>query len=117
MKLRILFLAALLSFSGIALAQHGGYYRGHNYSHHHGYWGGSNWVAPFIVGGVVTYALTRPAPAVVYYPTPGGYPPVVYGPAAPAPVAYWYYCADAQAYYPYVANCPSPWMLVRPQPQ
>jgi hypothetical protein len=112
MKLRILFLAALLSFSGIALAQH----RGHG---HHGHNGGG-WVAPFIVGAGITYILTRPTPVyvdrpVVNYYTPGGYPPVVYGPAAPAPIAYWYYCAESQTYYPYVANCPSPWMLVTPR--
>ena len=38
-------------------------------------------------------------------------------PAAPAPQAgYWYYCADAQAYYPYVKECPAGWQRVTPQP-
>ena len=47
-----------------AMAQH----HGHGFRHHghHGYYYGGgvngNWVAPLIIGGVVTYALTRPAP-------------------------------------------------------
>lgn len=37
--------------------------------------------------------------------------------AAPAPqTGYWYYCADAQAYYPYVKECPAGWQRVTPQP-
>ena len=41
--------------------------------------------------------------------------------APPAPAAapaqgYWYYCADAQAYYPYVKECPAGWQRVTPQP-
>lgn len=30
--------------------------------------------------------------------------------------AWWYYCADAQAYYPQVSQCPEGWMRVAPQP-
>jgi len=37
-------------------------------------------------------------------------------PAAPAQQGYWYYCADAQAYYPYVKECPAGWQRVTPQP-
>ena len=47
-----------------ANAQHRGYY----HHHHHGHY---DWMAPLIVGGVVTYALTRPAPPppqVIYVP-------------------------------------------------
>jgi len=65
------------------------------------------------------------------YPYPYYYPPVVTVPAAPptyieqgsggqaAPTqsqAYWYYCADANAYYPYVKECPGGWQRVAPQP-
>lgn len=41
-------------------------YHGHGLRHH-GHWHGGygNWVAPAIVGGVVTYVLTRPQPAPV----------------------------------------------------
>jgi hypothetical protein len=39
------------------------------------------------------------------------------GEAAPEPSqAYWYYCADANAYYPYVKDCPGGWEQVMPQP-
>ena len=67
-----------------------------------------------------------------YYPYyyPAYYPPVAAVPAAPptyvergaAPAAapqaqgYWYYCADAKAYYPYVKDCPAGWQKVIPQP-
>jgi hypothetical protein len=30
--------------------------------------------------------------------------------------SYWYYCADAKAYYPYVSDCPGGWQQVVPQP-
>ena len=67
-----------------------------------------------------------------YYYYPPYYPPVVTVPATP-PVyieqgnarpaspqtqeqSYWYYCADAKAYYPYVKQCPGGWQRVAPQP-
>ena len=60
---KILLTLSLLALTGSALAQH----HGHGFRHHghHGYYyggGNGNWVAPLIIGGVVTYALTRPAP-------------------------------------------------------
>jgi hypothetical protein len=58
-----LVIAALIGFCSVANAQ---YYRHHGGHHHHG--GGYNWVAPLVVGGVVTYALTRPQPVVVQQP-------------------------------------------------
>ena len=74
-----------------------------------------------------------------YYPAPYYYPPAPYyyyppqvaAPASPpayveqpAPQAapaqpegnYWYYCAGARAYYPYVKDCPGGWQRVAPQP-
>ena len=78
-----------------------------------------------------------------YYPA-YAYPPVVVGPSAPpvyieqgggaavpapsptpsqsanqAPPKsnWWYYCADAKDYYPYVKECPAGWQRVAPQPQ
>jgi hypothetical protein len=33
-----------------------------------------------------------------------------------SPAGYWYYCADAGAYYPYVKQCPGGWQRVAPQP-
>lgn len=60
----------------------------------------------------------------------GGYPPQVVvvpqGPtsyveqprieAAPEVAGYWYYCAGAAAYYPYVKECPGGWQRVSPRP-
>ena len=42
------------------------------------------------------------------------YGPGYYAPAVAAPMGYWYYCAAAAAYYPYVQNCPGGWELVLP---
>ncbi len=41
-------------------------------------------------------------------------PPVA---AAPRPASTWYYCRDAQAYYPYVRECKSAWEPVPATPQ
>ncbi len=61
----------------VANAQH---HRHHGH-HHNGHWG--NWVAPAIIGGVVTYAITRPAqPAPVIIQQPSivhPYPTAPYG--------------------------------------
>jgi len=62
-----------------------------------------------------------------YYPYYYAYPPVVVAPPAPpvymeqqpAPAAqsgYWYYCAESNAYYPYVQQCAGPWQPVPPRP-
>lgn len=65
-------------------------------------------------------------PAYVYpYPVP---PVVVVPPPSPPPVyierpsvqklepGYWYYCEEANAYYPDVQSCPGPWQKIAPQP-
>lgn len=50
----------------------------HHHRHHH-YNNGYNWVAPMVIGGAVTYVLTRPQPPVIYQqpqilpPAPIGY--------------------------------------------
>jgi len=66
-----------------------------------------------------------------YYPPAYAYPPVVVQQQAPAYVeqnasaapakaapatGYWYYCADAKAYYPYVKDCPGGWQQVAAGP-
>jgi hypothetical protein len=57
--------------------------------------------------------LIVPAPVIVsppvYYTPP---PPVVY---VERDDGYWYYCAPLGAYYPEVAQCTEPWLLVPPQ--
>jgi hypothetical protein len=83
-----------------------------------------------VVGGPLYWPGYYPGP---YY-SPYYYPPVVAVPASPptyveqgdevapaAPVqeqsrAYWYYCAESKAYYPYVKQCPGGWQRVAPQP-
>lgn len=66
-----------------------------------------------------------------YYPPPYYYyPPTMVMPSSP-PVyverddeqeapdqteSYWYYCASAKAYYPYVKQCPEQWQRVPSQP-
>ena len=69
-----------------------------------------------------------PQPWFAPYPAPYyGYPPAAYGPPAyversepqgapPPQTAYWYYCPDSNAYYPYVTSCPSAWQPVPPEP-
>ncbi len=78
--------------------------------------------APVIFGG---WAYTSPFfyPPPVFYPSAPYYPPTyieqgVWQPAPqqqPAP-AYWYYCPQALAYYPYVKECSGGWQQVVPQP-
>lgn len=38
--------------------------------------------------------------------------PTVVIPATAQQTHYWYYCREAQMYYPYVTSCPSPWQEV-----
>ena len=58
-----------------------------------------------------------PLYAPFYYPAPSYYysPPPAYIEQAPTP-AYWYFCPDLNAYYPYVRGCPGGWQPVLPHP-
>jgi len=84
----------------------------HRHHHHHGH----------------HHHLHRHWPRVIFYSAPLVVPRVVYAPP-PAPVTYieqpqaqpesqawWYYCHEAQAYYPHVQTCPGGWQRVAPQP-
>ena len=55
-----------------------------------------------------------------YYPSYPSAPPVYVEQGAmqaPAqPQDWWYYCADARAYYPYVRECAGGWQRVAPTP-
>ena len=65
---KLLLTLALVSAALPALAQHRHHgNHGHWQHRHHGYYGGG-WVAPLVIGGVVTYALTRPDPVIVQQP-------------------------------------------------
>lgn len=82
------------------------------------------------VGVPVGVSVWGPAwyPAPYYYPPyppqvvvmPPSQPPVYIEQTPPAEAAtqpYWYYCASAKGYYPYVRECPEGWQQVLPQPE
>lgn len=58
---------------------------------------------------------------------PPYYPPVVVERTSPpvyierssdsGPANFWYYCAAAKGYYPYVKQCPGGWQQVAPRPE
>jgi len=69
----------ILTFMAVAAnAQHHGYY-GHGCCYRGGvYYGGSNWIAPALIGGVIGYELSRNnAPVVVQQPVIVQQPSVV----------------------------------------
>src|SRR5260221_3375687 len=78
----------------------GGGGRGHaSGSHNHHFHGGARvFVCATLVSYPRAYYLLR----------------YCYAAAGAWPSAYWYYCAAAGAYYPYVQNCPGGWELVLP---
>jgi hypothetical protein len=101
-------------------------YRGHGHREHwhsgHGHSGHghrgfhrSGGVRLFISPGLVvpfgSYWTPYPDPPVVITPSPR-----VYVDPSPPPPTYWYYCDAAQAYYPYVQQCPGGWRQVSPTP-
>lgn len=93
-----------------------GYY-GPGYWWGPGYWPGYSW-GPGYWGPRYGYAYP---PYYSYYPPAYVAPdPPVYierEPAAkPAAPVWWYWCAEARAYYPYVKECPGGWQQVPPQP-
>jgi len=92
-----------------------GYY-GPGYGWGPGYWPGY-WAGPGYWGPRYGYAYP---PYYDYYPPTYVAPdPPVYierdPPAQPAAPVWWYWCAQARAYYPYVKECPGGWQRVAPQ--
>ncbi len=80
-----------------------------------GGWGwGDNWIFPALVGGAIVYDMNQPQ-TVYVQPSPA-YDSGNAVNAVPAPVQYWYYCASANAYYPYVPSCPTGWQAVPATP-
>lgn len=63
-----LFIALALACATLpALAQH----HGHGFRHNHNYYRGpgyGGWVAPLIIGGAISYTLTRPEPVIIQQP-------------------------------------------------
>ena len=69
--LQTIVIASLTLVGGISQA---------NPNHHHGYHNRFDWIAPIVIGGVVTYAITRPLQTVVIQNPPNIPPqPVPYG--------------------------------------
>jgi hypothetical protein len=64
------------------------------------------------VGFGVPFFAYYPPPLPYYY----DYPPAYYPTVAPPQQGYWYFCPSANAYYPYVQQCPEGWQPVVPQP-
>ena len=72
------------------------------------------------------YSYPAPYYSPYYYPGPAvGYPsgPTNYveqaapeASSAPRSDAFWYYCPEAKAYYPYVNQCAGGWQKVSPKP-
>ena len=78
-----------------------------------GVWvGGPFWwgAAPYSYGYGYPYVVERPV--IVQAPVE----PVVVAPSAAQQSNTWYYCRDAQMYYPYVTQCASPWQEVPATP-
>jgi hypothetical protein len=76
---------------------------------HLGLWvGGPLWWGPMPYGYGYPYVVERPV--IVHPPAE----PVVVAPAQQSHS--WYYCRDAQMYYPYVTSCPSAWQEVPATP-
>jgi hypothetical protein len=91
-------------------------YRGHRGHHHHhrGFHHGHRGPGVRIGIGVGLGTFWEPYwPHYAYAPVVVAPPPVVVQPSLPPP-QYWYYCDSAQAYYPYVAQCPEGWRAVTP---
>jgi len=81
--------------------------------------------APFVAAPLFYYPPPAYYPAPAYLPPAAVIPPSQYIEQAPSPEAstpdastqqYWYYCAESNAYYPYVKECPGGWQAVPPQP-
>jgi hypothetical protein len=85
---------------GYARPWYGGYYgMGYGYGYPYGY------------GYGYGYPYSYPATVIVHQPAP-----TVVAPSAAQQAATWYYCHDAQMYYPYVTSCPSAWQEVPATP-
>jgi hypothetical protein len=75
-------------------------------AHHH--FDGRHGGQPHLWFGVRPWVAIDPFWRGYTYPAP---PPTVY---VPPTYTYWYYCASAGAYYPYVQTCPEGWVTVVP---
>jgi len=111
-KILLIALLAILSTTPAYADGRGGHGGGHG-------GGGGWWIIPALIGGALIYDLTRPPP-VYAQPAPVYMEPApVYARppnAAYSSVQYWYFCAAANGYYPYVRSCPGGWQTVPTTP-
>jgi hypothetical protein len=120
----LVMIAVLITSSTVpGHADRGGHgYKGHGHGGHghrghwhrgHGHRGPRVFISPRLVVPFGAYwrPYWEPYPPVVIAP-----PPRVYVESSPSPPQYWYYCDAAQAYYPYVQQCPGGWRPVLPTP-
>ena len=85
--------------SGRSHAHSGSGHRGHSHGHRGFFYGGIIYTGPYFYYPGYYYP---------YYGVP------LYDPGPGDP--YWYYCRAANAYYPYVQNCPGGWERYLPSP-
>lgn len=91
-------IAVVLAVASTAVLAHGRVHFGVHFGPYWGPW----WVLPPPVYYQAPVVVERETPIVI---------------DATAPQAhYWYYCRPANAYYPYVKDCPAPWEKVPAQP-
>ena len=108
---KLFLLVLLIGFAGASQAGPRGHHGGHAYFgfSFSPYWGPWYSAPPvYYQPPVVVEVPARPA----FYQTAPAVAPTVVAP----PANYWYYCEPAQAYYPYVKQCPSGWQKVPAQP-
>ena len=109
----IVFMSVLLSLgltSGAFGAPGGGHFGG---GHFHNGFGHFHHGPRVFIGGSLFFPFYSPYYYPYDYPYAVSEPPVYVEPAQPS---YWYFCQDAQAYYPYVTSCPGGWLKVVPAP-
>lgn len=130
---RTLLVAALVGLAigaASAPASAGGYYGGHYHGGYWGaprvtfgfyggpwywgpgYWGGGYWGYPYYGGYYPSTTIVVPAEPRVYVERDSA----PSAPADAAPQQWWYWCASAKGYYPYVSTCSEGWQRVPPQP-
>ena len=117
MAILVMLAGLLLLGADLGYTDRGGHgYRGHRGHHHHHHRFHHRHRGPRVGIGIGLGLGTFWGPDWPYY----AYPPVVVAPppvvVQPSSPQYWYYCDSAQAYYPYVAQCPSGWRAVSPTP-
>jgi len=117
-SLSILVTVLTLAIPQVASADRGGSrhfrYPSHSvYRDHSALW----WLLPPLIVLSTLPAYRSPPPVVIQQmPPPVVLPSPAPVTAMPAPPPYWYFCASANAYYPYVQDCAEGWSLVPATP-